>query len=56
MDTLAAVAIGVLSVIFGGSLLALILICRQRYCGKSAQDRKPILHYSRGEEDFGTRH
>ncbi|KFM80337.1 Transmembrane protein 98, partial [Stegodyphus mimosarum] len=32
METVVLVAIGVLTVVFIGSLLALILVCRHKYC------------------------
>lgn len=43
MDLVVAVAIGVLAVVFLGSLTALILICRHR-CNQES-DQKPILKY-----------
>src|SRR5437016_1279407 len=51
MDLVVAVAIGVLSLIFVGSLIALLIICRHK-CGRIRGDRKPILKYTRDQSDF----
>lgn len=47
MELVVAVAIGVLTVIFVGSLIALLLVCRHRYCLQNQLDQKPILKYSK---------
>jgi hypothetical protein len=47
MELVVAVAIGVLTVIFVGSLIALLLVCRHRYCFQHQLDQKPILKYSK---------
>jgi hypothetical protein len=47
MELVVAVAIGVLTMIFIGSLIALLLVCRHRYCFQHQLDQKPILKYSK---------
>ncbi|VDP10247.1 unnamed protein product [Soboliphyme baturini] len=48
MELVVAVAVSVLTIIFLGSIIALILICRQRLCNHD-MDTKPILKYSKDE-------
>jgi hypothetical protein len=49
MDIVVIVALGVLLVIFIGSLVALIVICRQRT--RMDLERRPMLKYSRQHLD-----
>ncbi|CDW54916.1 transmembrane protein 98 [Trichuris trichiura] len=50
MELVVAVAIGILAIIFSGSVIALFLICRHRFCLQQL-DEKPILKYSKEEHN-----
>lgn len=58
MEAVVGVAIAVLAVVFLGSLLALILVCRHRYCRRSdlfskhAADTRPDVHLISALDDL----
>jgi hypothetical protein len=55
MDLVVAVAYGVLALVFVCSLVALVVICKQRrHLRQEEADRKPILKYSRENLDVIT--
>jgi len=57
MEPVVGVAIGVLGVVFLGSLIALVIVCRHRYCGRGVfisrniTDFRPDVHLISGNED-----
>ncbi|XP_064455290.1 transmembrane protein 98-like [Ornithodoros turicata] len=57
MDAVVAVAISVLAVVFVGSLVALIIVCRHKYCSnkdhlsRQMQDSRPDIHLIHGQGD-----
>lgn len=57
MDAVVAVAISVLAVVFVGSLVALIMVCRHKYCSnkdhltQQMQDTRPDIHLIHGQSD-----
>lgn len=58
MDAVVAVAISVLAVVFLSSLLALIVVCRHRYCSnkdhlsQQLQDSRPDVHLIHSQNDI----
>lgn len=57
MDAVVAVAISVLAVVFVSSLIALIVVCRHRYCSnqdhlsRQLQDSRPDVHLIHNQND-----
>ncbi|GAB6023831.1 hypothetical protein CHUAL_008572 [Chamberlinius hualienensis] len=58
METVVVVAIAVLATVFVGSLIALILVCRHRYCHRpdfltqQMADTRPDIHLINGRDDI----